>query len=207
MKGLLLKDYYMAIKYCRPFILIAVVFIGVSVVSDSNAFMMLYPVIICAMIPVTLIGYEERSHWTMYCQTFPYSKSQIVSCKYVLAAIIVTAVTVFTAAAQAIRLFGTGTMAMTSYMNMIAMLVMMGLAGPALLLPFVFKYGVEKGRIAYYIVICAVCAIGAILAMEDQNILYGVSAQWMPVLFWVIGIGVFVLSWRLSIRFYESREI
>ena len=207
MKGLLLKDYYMAVRYCRAYALIAAVFICVSGVGEGNAFMLIYPVVFCAMIPVTLIGYEERSRWTTYCETFPYSRAQIVSSKYILAVIIVAAVTLLTAAVQAVSLIGSGGLKLVSYMNMLSMLVMIGLAGPGILLPLIFKYGVEKGRIGYYIVIGAVCGIGAVLTMEEPAIMFSIGANWMPAVFILIGAAVFVLSWGLSIRFYESREL
>lgn len=38
MKGLLLKDWYMMRKYCRSYLLIAAVFIAVSLYSNDNLF-------------------------------------------------------------------------------------------------------------------------------------------------------------------------
>ena len=84
MKGLLLKDWYMVVKYCKAYLLICLVFIGVSIMSDDNFFFILYPCILCGMIPVTLLGYDERSKWDQYCAALPYTKAQIVSGKYLL---------------------------------------------------------------------------------------------------------------------------
>ena len=39
MRGLLLKDLYMTAKYCRAYLLIAIVFIAVSFASSENLFM------------------------------------------------------------------------------------------------------------------------------------------------------------------------
>ena len=66
MKGLLLKDLYMTMKYCRSYLLIAVVFTAVSFVGNDNLFFIFYPCPFCGMIPVTLLGYDERSHWQQY---------------------------------------------------------------------------------------------------------------------------------------------
>ena len=63
MRGLLLKDIYMAAKYCRAYLLLAVVFIPVSFASSENLFMIFYPCLLCGMIPVNLLGYDERSRW------------------------------------------------------------------------------------------------------------------------------------------------
>ena len=81
MKGLLLKDLYMMRKYCRSYLLIAVVFIALSFASNQNLFFVFYPCLLCGMIPVNLLGYDERSRWLQYSGTMPYTRAQIVSCK------------------------------------------------------------------------------------------------------------------------------
>ena len=62
MKGLLLKDWYMMKKYCRAYLLIAVVFIAVSLGNEDNMFFVFYPCLLCGMIPVNLLGYDERNN-------------------------------------------------------------------------------------------------------------------------------------------------
>ena len=84
MKGLLLKDWYMVKTYCRAYLLIAVVFIALSFFSDNNMFFVFYPCLLCGMIPVNLLAYDERSRWTQYSGTLPYTKTQIVSGKYLI---------------------------------------------------------------------------------------------------------------------------
>lgn len=207
MRGLLLKDYYMAIRYCRSFLFVSLVFIVISMVAESNVFMIIYPVVFCGMMAVTLIGYEERSRWTLYCEAFPYSRAQIVSSKYIFTAIVILGVIVLTAIAQGIRLTVNGTMEVMSFINLIAILFLLGCAAPAVLMPFIFKYGVEKGRMGYYIVIGVACAVGAVLTMQKPDMLFSVSAVWMPVVCLVVGTVIFGISWRMSIRFYENREL
>lgn len=207
MKGLLLKDYYMAVRYCRAFLLISIVFLVASLFGEGNTFMLIYPIVFCGMMPVTLIGYEERSRWTLYSETFPYSRAQIVSCKYVFTAIVVVCLLLLTAIAQGIRMTAAGTLEITGYLNMISVLFMIGFAGPAILLPFIFKYGVEKGRMGYYIIIGAACAIGVVLTMESPEAMYSISAKWLPVICILGGIIIFAVSWRMSIQFYENREL
>ena len=85
MKGLLLKDLYMVVKYCKAYLLIAVVFLAVSLMGSDNLFFIFYPCLLCGMIPVNLLAYDERSRWPQYCGTLPYTKGQIVSGKYLMA--------------------------------------------------------------------------------------------------------------------------
>ena len=60
MKGLLLKDFYLISKYCRAFLFIMAVFIGVSFLGEGNLFFAFYPCIISGMLPMTLIAYDEQ---------------------------------------------------------------------------------------------------------------------------------------------------
>ena len=92
MKGLLLKDFYMAAKYCRAFLLLVIVFLAVSIWGDENVFFVIYPVLIAGMIPVTLYSYDEREKWTLYSGTLPYTRTQFVSSKYLVGLFFETAV-------------------------------------------------------------------------------------------------------------------
>ena len=84
MKGLLLKDLYMMKSYCRSYLLIAVVFTAVSLIGKDNMFFMFYPCLLCGMIPVNLLAYDERSRFIRYGDTLPYKRAQIVSAKYLI---------------------------------------------------------------------------------------------------------------------------
>jgi len=53
MKGLLLKDWYLMIKYCKSFLLIIILFTIFSFQGDENAFFIMYPCIMASMIPLT----------------------------------------------------------------------------------------------------------------------------------------------------------
>lgn len=54
MKGLLLKDFYMARKYCRAYVVIAVVF-SLLAVWGNTSFLLAYPVLLASVIPVIII--------------------------------------------------------------------------------------------------------------------------------------------------------
>ena len=87
MKGLLLKDWYMMKKYCRYYLFVSIGFIILSMMSSGNMFFIFYPCLLAGMIPVNLLGYDERSRWTEYVGTLPYTKTQIVSAKYLIEAL------------------------------------------------------------------------------------------------------------------------
>ena len=57
MKGLLLKDTYMAVRLCRMFLLLDVVFLGVWMFGDGDLFFLTYPCLLTTMVAMTLISY------------------------------------------------------------------------------------------------------------------------------------------------------
>ena len=208
MKGLLLKDLYMTVKYCRAYFLIAVVFIAVSFASSENLFFVFYPCLLCGMIPVNLLGYDERSRWLQYSGTMPYTKGQIVSGKYLIGLISQVMILLITGIAQAIRMSVNGTFRHGEYLVLMMLLLIMSLLASSITLPFMFKLGVEKGRMAYYIMIGVVCA-GSIVSSD--LLLNGFPKQinlngFLPIIC-LVGIGIYVLSWYLSVVFYKKREV
>ena len=156
MKGLLLKDFYMSVKYCRIFLLIIVIFSAVSLMDDSMGFFSTFPVLIAGMLPVTLLSYDEKEKWHIYSGTVPYSRDQLVSSKYIFGLLVSLAALVFSAAVLAIRLSITNSFSVIEFLSSVAGMFTAGLLGSALVLPFIFKLGAEKGRIMYFVVIIAI---------------------------------------------------
>ena len=73
MKGLLLKDWYMMVRYCKAWVVILVVMIGASAFSDNPFLFLMYPVMLAGLTAVTLIAYDERSGWSTLSRAMPYS--------------------------------------------------------------------------------------------------------------------------------------
>ena len=204
MKGLLLKDFYMAGKYCRSFILILAVFLALSCFGNNNTFFVIYPVLIAAMIPVTLIAYDEREKWHIYCETLPYTRAMYVSGKYLIGLIFELAMLLLSAVAQVYRMSAAGGFSLSEFTSFVLIILIIGLLGPALLLPFIFRFGAEKGRIAYYIVIGAICAGGTIFSGRIPE---WIRSDWVLVFAALFAVTAYICSWGLSVIMYKKREL
>lgn len=207
MKGLLLKDFYMIEKYCRSFVLLLVVFLAFSCFGNGNTFLVIYPTLIAGLIPVTLISYDEREKWNIYSETLPYSRTQFVSAKYLVGLIFELAVFVLSAAAQAFRMNNAGAFLMTEYIPTVLTILVVGLLAPSFLLPFVFRFGAEKGRIAYYITVGALCAGGTILVGSGFKVSDAVNAEWLLPVIAVGAVILYALSLGISVLAYKKREL
>ena len=204
MKGLLVKDFYLICKYCRAFILIIAVFVAVSFVGDGNMFFTFYPCIISGLLPMTLIAYDERDKWDMYAGGLPYTKTQLVSGKYVIGLSMSILVLAVIAIAEAFRMYNTQAFVLSAYLFLLLTLFSISLLAPALMLPFVFKFGAEKGRIIYYVIIALACVGSTVFVRTDVASNAGFSSIYAVC---AASILLYAVSWILSVYLYKKREI
>ena len=208
MKGLLKKDLLMIVKYCRFLVLMCLVFAvmsGFSTEEDGsgNFFFLVYPVLLGSIMPITLMSYDERSHWDLYCSTLPLSRKTVVNERYLLGLLCFLAFFAVTMLSQAVALLPRGRGAELG--DLVGVLCLIGLLPPAVMLPICFRWGVEKARILYYVLIGVMVAGGLIFSRELMltGAMQMGSAAWLIPL---LALLLFAASWVLSVKLYQKRE-
>lgn len=208
MKGLLLKDWYMMKQYCRNYLFIAIGFIALSLIGNDNLFFVFYPFLLCGMIPVNLLGYDERSRWLQYSGTMPYTKTQVVSGKYLIGLLAQLAVLIIMGVVQAAKMMMVGDFILENFAMLLLLMLIVSTLTSAIPLPFIFKLGVEKGRMAYYVMIGFVCGVSVLASNFYQDQLgIEIRPNLLLAVLVVAGIGIYIFSWYMSIVFYKKREI
>lgn len=208
MKGLILKDLYMMIKYFRNYLLILLVFLAVSFVQEENLFFAFYPFLLCGMIPVNLLAYDERSHWDIYCGTLPVTRDMVVSAKYLIGLAVQGVVFLVSAIGQAVRIVMKGSFDWESYLVLMSLMAMLSLFSSSITLPFMFKLGVEKGRMAYYVMIFVICGgAGAAGFAFNEQLQATIPFGTVLALGVLLAAAVYAGSWWLSMVFYRKREL
>ena len=212
MKGLLLKDFYMMRSYCKLYPVVILVFLVIGTLDQDNLFLVFYPCVFAAMLPVTLLGYDERSRWHEYSGTLPYTRAQIVSGKYWMGSILQLIIFGLVAITQAVQMHWTGRFTWNEYFTILSMLWLISCMTSSITLPVMFKLRVEKGRMVYSLMIGLVCG-GSFMASTTitsyrVSTIMGVKVAFPGMLLILCGLSfaVYLFSWRLSIRFYEKRE-
>ena len=205
MKGLFYKETRCLWQYGKSYILMVVVFFGLSMVNDGggiNTMWLLYPVFLLASLPASLLNADEKDGWMMYCDTLPVTRRQIVTVKYVICAILAAAVTLLAIAVALVR--GQLDPAFRAELKtLLPLMPLTGLTAPALMFPAMFRLGAIKGRTVYISVVILVAAACAVLVIAD-----GASARAVPfALSLVISLAVFVGSWALSVKWFRAREL
>ena len=207
MKGLLYKDLLMVAKYCRSFLLVIAIFVAALLVEPGNTFYMVYTCLFVGMVPMTLISYDERDKWSHFSGILPVSRGMLVSVKYLTGLLFQLGVLILSGAAWFVGLRRTGFFVVEEYLSTLVVLMSVSLLGPTLLLPCIFKLGVEKGRMAYYAVIVIFGAAAGIVAYAELDLSAIALPDWGIGGVFFICAGLFALSWLLSIRIYEKKEL
>ena len=208
MSGLLLKELYMARKYCRLHLVITVLFLGMAMLpSAENRFLLFYPSAMASFIPVTLLSYDTQSKWDVYFDTLPTSRAQYVSAKYLIGLILGELVLALTAVTQLLAIRLNGEIGLNQLLPLLWGLQAITLVLPTLCLPPIFKLGVEKGRIWSLVMIAVTFGGGAGLTVGVKD--WGSFSLPGNLSVWLLlgAIVLYALSWRLSIRLYRTREL
>ena len=204
MKGMFLKDFYVAKKNLRTFLVMILAFsLGSLAVRDSGNFFLCYGIVMMPGITMSLISYDERYHWDTYAGAMPLNREQMVTEKYLLHLVMVLVwlpVLLVLQHFQQVPAFG------GAPLTLLVAGLNLGLLLPGILLPIIFALGTEKGRAGYYVVLFG----GMILATvsEELTSLTGYVPEAMAgIVLILLPAAVYVLSWRIAIRLYEKRNL
>lgn len=198
MKGLLLHDWYQAKKYCRTMGFLTVFFLVLYGI-DGQSFCLIYPCMLMSMIPITMLSYDEKTGWQRYCKNFPLKRGQYVSEKYLMGLLASLAAELPGMILLAVQ-WGRGQVTLAEVGALGVSMAAMSLVSPGLTLPFVFRFGAERGRMAYYVVVGGSCA--AVMLFMGE----GLQLTLPGTLLCAAAVVLYVLSWLLSIRLFEKRE-
>ncbi len=201
MLGLILKDIYMVWNYCKAVVTVCIIFLVSSLFVEGSLFFTIYPIVISGIIPFSLLVYEEKFKWAPYCQSFPVTRAQVVSAKYLLSlscVLIAIILSVVFAVVKSIVVSGADSVDL----SLVFATLPIAFVGPAIMLPFVFKYDVEKARLVYYVVVGGICGLSAFVSVDGGNVIN--VSEGVTIL---AGIAMFVISWVISVRIYKNKEL
>ncbi len=215
MIGLILKDVFNLKKYAKQISLSVVVFGLFAVQLKNPAYLIGMISMMCSMLVITSMSYDESTKWDKYALTMPILKKDIVLSKYILLVFLVAGGTAFSGIISVImseimQLQEPKDILLISGAIALVMLLIF-----SVLMPLLLKYGVEKARILIFAIVGLPALIGTAFAKLIQilNIPKPDEAQleklfeMLPYAFPVIVLVVLFLSYNLSVRIYSNKEM
>lgn len=201
MKGLLIKDWKTLLKQMKVMLVIVVVFACIP-----GTYMAAFALFYAAMLPITALAYDERAKWDELAATMPYTAKAIVGSKYVLGLTLVLPVLALSMLSRLIihsmPIVSEETMSLliTAELSLILM---------AIDLPFMFHFGVEKGRLIYILLTCVFIVAGVNYAGKLADAVNGIETAMVstvPLLLLAAAVIALFISYLISVRVYRARR-
>ena len=199
MKALIIKDTYVIWRQMKYFLILILIFSALPS-GFNNAFAVIYT----SMLPYTALAYDERSKWDQLAAMMPYSTRDAVLSKYVFGWLCIGGAAVLSGLLQMAlslvvdRVFLPGVMVL-SVLGAVCIL--------AISLPLMFRMGVEKGRLAMFLVLFLVCGAAGAIAHIAESVGSGTVFAFQGPVLGVTLLAALVLtavSVPLSMRFYTN---
>ena len=199
MKALLYKDFRILWKSTKAMLLLVVIFCLIPNNSFMN--MGLFFVVYTGMLPLSLLAYDERSHWDRLVLMLPVTPRDVVRSKYVTGWYL-------TLGAGVLYLIGRlvfERMPAQEAVSSLALALAVSLLFQAVLYPVIFRMGVEKGRLTMGIMV----AVTVFLCLQGKLFqIGGVNGKGLagsePILF-AASVAAVLISIRISERMYLCR--
>ena len=210
MRGLLVKDFRLALKQMRFFLVLLVFFAFISpalMTGDGGTFVVYWLTFVCSFFVITTISYDEADNSVSFLLTLPVSRRQYALEKYVF-------LLVATGVAWLIGLCADVISALRSPGSIEMMVEIDWLALPfcwsfvALTIPFMLKFGSERGRLAMLAVLAVLASFGYLLSQNTD--LFGMwdHADTFTIDIQVTATALFILavSALISVRIMEKKD-
>ena len=156
MKGLLLKDFYTLAKQAKFFLIMILVFACIPVFSMS-----VLVVVYATMLPITALAYDERAKWNYLAAIMPYSVKNLVLSKFLLGFLAAPGAAILSLAAQTVVSAVRHNALDSNALPTLVIAVCAALVLQAVNLPFMFKLGVECGRLVFFVLVAVITLAGA----------------------------------------------
>ena len=158
------------------------------------------------------MNFDEQCKWQQYSMAMPYGRKMIVSSKYVAMAIaaVVSSIIVTIFYGVGIAIDATG-FSSSSIVSSIILSLAIGIIYPTFILPLAYKFNSEKGRTIMLFLngAAGACSVFLLSAIEATGILAKLSncTNILPYIAIAAVLVLFALSWLISVKIYEKREL
>ena len=213
MKGLILKDLLILKNQMKTLILIIIFFFVMSFANKDFSFVSFLIPFYMVMLIISTFSYDEFNHWDTYCNTLPYNKKDIVKAKYLLFILGILLALITGIIFSFITIYIDKNITLEE-----SLFTLIGEIGGisitlSLFIPFLYKFGSQKGRTMLMTVVFGVSlllGIGIKLLNINLNNLFNVFNNLNIVV--IIGgilliiVGIIYLSYKVSTKIYMNKE-
>lgn len=211
MSGLLVKEYYTLRRYLKQYVILFVFFGAISFYLDSAIYFQAMVTMSICMLAFTGMSYDAAAGWDKFALTMPVSRKDVVRAKYVscviYGVIAVVLGTLFSVVIDKIHPMQDSEPILTVIMAMT--LICMILVIYSILLPLMYKMGVEKARILMVAVIMVpiFSILGAAEYLPETLLSFiGQHVNLVAAVGVVLCILMYAASYYISVGIFSKKE-
>lgn len=213
MKGLLLKEILGIKSFLKMYLFIIAVCIIPVAVSQNGSFSSGFAIGVCTFVGIMMcfvsFNYDAVSKWDKFVLTLPFTREQIVRSKYLFSLIMIGVGMGMGLAVSAVLAAVSGAGLGPEVFFTMAFLVACGLLSISVIIPLIFKFGVEKSRIIV-IVIFLVPFMTFIGLFGNGTVDDAAVEAAFSVLLWLLplcGAAALAVSYPASVHIYRKKEV
>ena len=156
MYALLLKDILALKRTLRIYAAFLVIYCAIGIFSGNSSFFMVFITVLSIMLPINAMTIDKGCHWNAYAACLPIPRSMGVLSKYILAGLGILAAII---PCLVFRLVDRYTSLITDTISWseIALMTALALTILAFQMPFLFRFGPERGRFASMAALLLLC--------------------------------------------------
>lgn len=211
MTGLIKKDFYLSVSMFKSYVLVAAVFALLTLAGIYEiSFFVTYMSVMCIMIPVNLFAYDEQARWDKYAAALPSGRAGVVKARYLFTILVCLGSLLFALLLQLIVALVSGAQGQERVDFLLSGLfpAAYGCFMNAILLPLLFKFGSQKGRI--YLILALGVGVGVIFGgltgLKEMGI--SLSELTLPLFVLpVVGLLALIPSYLLSRRIFFHKDL
>lgn len=202
MRSLIYKDFANLKVQGKLYVLIMGIWAVTAWVEKNPSFLGGILAVFSVLITITTCAYDERSGWDKYALTMPVGKRELVLSKYVISLLtLAVGMLVFVGLNLLLQIEPSEFLLLTGIFTALGLIVM------DVVLPIIFRFGTEKGRILLILVFLVPTVLGLLMEKSSLNLQVSLSADGMCMLALGLGVILFPVSAYFSLVLYGRREL
>jgi len=201
MKGLLFKDILNLRQQGKVYLVIISIWLVIGIMNQDATFFAGVMMIFSLLVPVSAIAYDERAKWDKFALTMPLSKLDLIASKYLLS-LLCAGLSGILAIIVGLAISGDTKEVLMS----VSALMSLGVIFTSFILPIIFKFGVEKGRLVVMVLFLAPSVLVMLISKLNLRLPNEEAISRMFYFLPLIAIAILLFSIYLSVLIYSKKE-
>ena len=209
MIGLIKKDFLMLKGNFKTWFILLFVYI-VMAFQELMSLSFLLP-FMCVVTMLSTFSYDSYNKWDAYVCSLPDGRKNSVRAKYIATILLILVTVIITTILTIIiGYYRTKTINLESMGETIMGAIFATTLLQSIMYPAIYKFGVEKARIAIFIVVFGFALIGGVLSkyIDFESIIQGLAflENYMMIIIPIVIIIMLYVSYKISEVIYKRKE-